>query len=207
MTKGREGKLKLRESLTEIIKETWRCFACSQASGEAEGAEGCLRPFVRSWYGKGPWFFPEWGGVKGFFGDGGKRRAMFIAPRPSTGRFPDEPVKQFYGALRDSGFQDAHLTDIVKCRGEAGEPPEEMVENCLRYLLEEAKLVKPRLIVIVGKSYERRLRKIAQRLEEELGYEVSKEVIHHYSLRGRWNEKCREGIRLLAKKYPANESS
>ena len=82
-----------------------------------------------------PWAFPERWGVKGFLGDGtvniselGKTiKIMFVSFRPSTvarrwGEFPNPGTRSFknarfyYSCLKEYGFENAHLTDILKCQ-------------------------------------------------------------------------------------------
>jgi len=110
---------------------------------------------VRFWYNEGPWFFPpsEDSGVKGFFGTG---EIFFVCQRPSTrGNIPDQADLLFYDLLRKYGFEDAHITDLVKCRGIAGKISDWEMRNCLPYLEEEIRILKPKLMIAVGnEAYE-----------------------------------------------------
>lgn len=84
--------------------------------------------------------------LRDFFGEG---PIVFVGSRPSTGSgvFPSEPVKMFYKLLKELGFENAHLTDLVKCRGKAGKAKIEEVQNCLPILQKEISLINnPRII-------------------------------------------------------------
>lgn len=80
------------------------------------------------------WVWPEYEGVKGFFGNGdnGKEIIMWITERPSSARintkvhkFPDWIDKEFYNALKEEGFENMHFTDFVKIMADAGKYPNE----------------------------------------------------------------------------------
>jgi len=125
-----------------------------------------------------PWAFPERWGVKGFLGDGtvniselGKTiKIMFVSFRPSTvarswGEFPDpkssrsqkisfENARFYYSCLKEYGFENAHLTDIIKCQKpvKAEVTPVEL-RNCVtKFLSKEIEIVKPDLIVTLGRE-------------------------------------------------------
>lgn len=62
---------------------------------------------------KEAWFFPEYNEVKGYLGTD---KILFIALNASFGRFPSDGDKLLYRNLKKYGFQNAHLTDIIKLR-------------------------------------------------------------------------------------------
>jgi len=97
--------------------------------------------------GKGAWFFESMGRVKGFLGTS---RIMFIAPKPSTGTFPSPNDELFYELLEKHNLQNAHITDWIKCRGKSGSQRDAEFANCLDFLLEEKRIIKPLILVGVG---------------------------------------------------------
>ena len=120
---------------------------------------------IREWCHEGPWFYPphEETGVKGFFGTG---KVMFVAERPSTrgGKIPDNLDIEFFKLLRKFNLQDSHLTDLIKCRGTVKEAKcreewNRRVENCLPFLLGEIEIIKPDVIVAVGRRVYKELRR------------------------------------------------
>ena len=139
-----------------------RCFKCYDRFRDYPVED---RVLIREWCHEGPWFYPphEETGVKGFFGTG---RVMFVAERPSTrgGKVPDNLDIEFFKLLRKFNLQDSHITDLIKCRGTVKEAkcPEEWdrrVENCLPFLLEEIKIIKPVVIVAVGRRVYKELKR------------------------------------------------
>jgi len=69
------------------------------------------------------WVWPEYDGVKGFYGSGVINDAVviWITERPSAARdklkehkFPDWIDKRFYSLLKAKGLGNMHLTDFVK---------------------------------------------------------------------------------------------
>ena len=98
------------------------------------------------------WFFPRFGGVDGWRGT---QDIMFVGLNPSTGRFPSHAGRMLY-ALRRNGFKRAHLTDVIKERATASTVQEidrdrKRMRKYRRYLLAEIKIVRPRLIVAMGR--------------------------------------------------------
>ena len=89
---------------------------------------------------------------------------MFVSFRPSTaarswGEFPNpgsisfENVRYYYSCLKEYGFENAHLTDILKCQKpvNAKVTPLEL-RNCVtKFLSKEIEIVKPDLIVTLGR--------------------------------------------------------
>ena len=95
------------------------------------------------------WLFPSRDGVKGFHGS---KEYIFVAPQPHEGPFPASPHDfGLYSNMKNYGFKEAHLTDVVKCRGEKYKElsPNE-VDNCIGWFDEEVRIIKPKVIVALG---------------------------------------------------------
>lgn len=128
------------------------------------------------------WFYPRVLGVKGWEGTG---RIMFVGLNPSTGRFPSRADNVLYERLGEYGFENAHLSDAIKCRAKSKEvdgwrsQPDHMgfVQTQLGYLREELKILDPALVVPFGpKCYQ-----LLMAMPEMLGR--MKVVLPHYSPR------------------------
>jgi len=95
------------------------------------------------------WLFPSRDGVKGFRGS---KEYIFVAPQPHEGEFPywDHDYK-LYSNMKTYGFEEAHLTDVVKCRRKKYEEllPNE-VDNCIGWFDEEVRIIKPKAIIALG---------------------------------------------------------
>ncbi|MEM2313093.1 MAG: uracil-DNA glycosylase family protein [Candidatus Nezhaarchaeales archaeon] len=167
--------------LRELLSEMEKCLKCYGGFGEYPDED---RVRIREWYRRGPWFFPphEETGVKGFFGTGD---VCFVCQRPSTrgGEALDKFTLRFYELLRRSGFEDAHVTDIVKCRGLARKLPKYMVENCFPFLLKEISILKPKLIVAVGKEAYKILARRLKDVEKCAGESLRLEYVTHFAYR------------------------
>ncbi len=104
---------------------------------------------------KEAWFYPEHGGVRGWQGT---QDVMFVALNPSYGgRFPSPADEFLYRELKSIGFENAHLTDIIKARERNKDMPQVLKDavymNRQRLcLLWEMDIVQPRLIVAMGKT-------------------------------------------------------
>ena len=95
------------------------------------------------------WLFPTHDGVKGFHGS---KEDIFVAPQPHEGKFFARSHDfRLYSNMKNYGFKEAHLTDVVKCRGEKYKEllPNE-VDNCIRWFDEEVRIVKPKAIIAIG---------------------------------------------------------
>lgn len=87
--------------------------------------------------------------MKGFYGD---KEYIFVASQPHEGEFPALPHDyKLYSNMKTYGFEEAHLTDVVKCRGEKGKElsPNE-VDNCIGWFDEEVRIIKPKAIIALG---------------------------------------------------------
>jgi len=151
-----------KNRLRSLLFRTEKCFKCYKKFANFQIAE---RVRIRNWCHEGPWFYPpdEELQIEGFFGTG---KVMFIAERPSTqaGRIPSSIDKKFYKLLKKNGLGDSHLTDLIKCRGAVKESKNNKewttrVENCFPFLFEEIKILKPELIVTVGRTVENELKR------------------------------------------------
>lgn len=97
------------------------------------------------------WWFPSINGVKGFYGD---KDYIFVCPQPHKGEFPVYAHdKKLYDNMAKYGFEEAHLTDVVKCRGaKYKELSKTEINNCIGWLDEEVRIVKPKAIIAIGKK-------------------------------------------------------
>jgi len=96
-------------------------------------------------------------------GFGTDYRVMFIAESPSTSggtgkfrpnaNFSSTPAdKLFYQVKAKFGLENCYTTDLVKCGISKGKPTNCKINNCLNYLKKEIEIVKPKVLVAVGKS-------------------------------------------------------
>lgn len=185
-----------QKGLKELIFTIENCLECYKKFKNYPKED---RIRFREWYNQGPWFFPPYRNVRGFLGDG---KVIFVCERPSTGTFPSKADKVFYEHIEKfnehtekHGLGDAHITDLVKCRGRAGKLEDRMVRNCFPYLEQEIKTLKPKLIVSVGRNVERILK------EKMANKEIEIERITHYAYRfGDRDKKLREDFNRLKEK-------
>lgn len=179
-----------KNELLELAKEIKKCEKC-HSPYEKVTAERSV--FFRELFLEGPWFFPPKESAKGFLGTG---PVMFVAERPSTGKpfSSDKSGDTYFYCLLEDGFSDAHLTDLIKCRGKASKETERSSEykNCEGWLLKEMDLVKPKLIVALGSEAYLKLKKL--RKVQKLNPNIPLEKINHYGSI-RWNKKNKENIR------------
>jgi hypothetical protein len=69
---------------------------------------------------KDAWMFPQRGAVSGFLGTA---PVVIVGWRPTWSPFPNEGAnKLFYEILTEFGLENAHLTNVIKCRGHKDEP-------------------------------------------------------------------------------------
>jgi len=97
------------------------------------------------------WNFPTIGDVKGFFG---AEDYIFVATQPHLGEFPKtQNDRRLYVNMKKYGFNNAHLTDVVKCRGRKfKELTKTEVDNCIKWFDKEVRIVKPKVIIALGKK-------------------------------------------------------
>ena len=154
-----------------------------------------LKEEVEGW--REVWFFPPYKGVKGFLGT---QDIIFVGLAPSTGSFPSRSGEFLYEQLREHGFANAHVTDLVKVRM-VRTAVEEFLSNQtvfneqLRFLMKEIGIVAPKLIVALGhRSY--------NLLEQYVkGYKLI-ELRHYSTLRFPKNRaKLIRGMRAVEEAY------
>ena len=88
---------------------------------------------------------------------------MFVGLNPRTGRFAGDADRRFYAQLKQKELGRAYLTDLIKERAvgrdvEKIEHDAERMARYRRYLREEIDIVRPRLIVAMGRGAHRILR-------------------------------------------------
>ncbi len=95
---------------------------------------------------------------------------MFVGEAP--GRNEDEQGRPFVGAagnllnklLEEAGLKrnEVYITNVVKCRPPGNrDPTDEEIEACLPYLVEQIKIIRPRVIVALGRYSARTLFRLA----------------------------------------------
>lgn|GEM_PF-1159560 len=151
--------------------------------------------FVERWH--EVWFFPRNSTVKGWQGTA---PIMFVGLNPSTGNFPSKADRFFYQYLAKHKFNSAHLTDVYKIRalndGVASMLQKRRLQLLNReYLRQEIAIVRPRLIVAMGKT--------AHNLLSEWFPNEQLDLIRHYSWAVRYNQKktFAEDMRRVSKSY------
>ncbi len=122
------------------------------------------------------WFYPEYKDVKGWLGT---ENIFFVGSNPSCNTFPTRHTELLYGELRENGFEDAHLTDLVKIRArniEVDEVIEKYFKKHIKFFEKEIDILRPKRIIIMGGR--------AKDILEKFGYRDSRFCfIYHYSCR------------------------
>ncbi|MBO3798313.1 MAG: uracil-DNA glycosylase family protein [Thermoproteota archaeon] len=131
----------------------------------------------------------------------GKSKIMFISMRPSMGEFlwsytyplPEALIenrlsKKIFRVEGDTWvcYSGPLITDLVKCRGEAGKKMKRIPENCIRFLKREIEIVNPEAIVAMGND----AKHLLSRYSNELGIEglfKKENTIWHYAYAKRMN--------------------
>jgi hypothetical protein len=143
---------------------------------------------------KTAWFFLEFKGIKGYLGTD---KIIFAGINPSYGRFPNKPVMFFYECLKKYGFENAHLTDIIKSRLTRQQSNQikrntKILKINLNWLKQELKIIdKDIKVKIVGLG--RDPHKI---LKENFPKQLISAFLHHYS----WVESYSEAKRKEKRK-------
>ncbi|HDD56872.1 MAG: hypothetical protein DRN68_01795 [Thaumarchaeota archaeon] len=125
--------------------------------------------FIKGFQGKriDVWFYPKYDGVMGYLGT---QDIAFVGSNPGCSCFPTSCDKIFYAVLKDMGFENAHLTDVLKIRAK-GEDVDKyfkdraLLNKNLEYLSREFELIRPKLVVAVGGRAGEILRKKFPRME------------------------------------------
>jgi DNA polymerase len=98
-------------------------------------------------------------------GVGSDPRVLFVAESPSTkggiGKRPAEdnfiPTYKadilFKKMKTEFGLDDCYSTDLVKCGVPSGKPTIQKLNNCVHFLKEEIRILRPKVIVAVGKTF------------------------------------------------------
>ena len=146
------------------------------------------------------WVFPTYGNVKGFLGT---IDVMFVAERPSTGKFPSRSDLLLYATLEKYGVADAHLTDVIKTRGKGGEPYPDDIEPHRKVFKSEIEIIKPCLVVVFGQKTYDLLESWGLRYKLEKSGTVVRQVWHYsYTRRGKDKEIGFDNqIRQMLEKY------
>jgi len=96
-------------------------------------------------------------------GRGDDYRVMFIGESPSpmkqrgilsrhSGFKGEKKINAFNDIRKEYGLEKTYITDLVKCGVTKIKPTKLNLSNCTRYLQEELDIVKPRVIVLIGKG-------------------------------------------------------
>jgi len=119
-----------------------------------------------------------------------------LAPSRADGKervpFPDDPCRLYYLTLAKRGYSNAHLTDLVKARTSIDKidsvlKDERQMRQNKDWLLEEARVLRPRLVVALDRRVERWLRKWMPN--------VRLEYVPHYS----WVQRGMTAVRAWEK--------
>lgn len=106
---------------------------------------------------------------------------ILVGSNPSRNTFPTRHTDLFYRELRKNGFQNAHLTDLVKIRAKNSEAVRVIKEYCeehIKFFEEEIDILKPKLIVIMGGKAKKALGKFGDKYKD-----IRFDFIYHYSQR------------------------
>ncbi len=122
---------------------------------------------------------------------------IFVAERPSENKPKGWDGKSNYNfdvTDRDKFFQEmivdndvvgSYATDIVKEKGEPGQPTREMIEEWLPFLLKEIKIIQPKYIVVIGKrTFDESFKPFVQPHIANIGKIIKVDWVYHYSQQG-----------------------
>jgi len=146
--------------------------------------------------GKEAWFFPKYKGVNGYLGTG---KVMFVGKNPSLGHFPSRGDKFLYENLKRLGFQNAHITDVIKQRLNNEDAVElkrkrRLLSENLEWLRMEIEILGKVKIVAIGKD-------TRELLKGSFPNEVCRTCLPHYA----WVEKYSERERKKKRAKFRNE--
>jgi len=135
---------------------------------------------------------------------------MFVAEMPSMNELKDDLAKDNFNfgvTARDRFFQEmlikydvagSYMTDIVKARDIPRQPTEKEIKKWLNFLLEEIKIISPKVIIVVGqRTYEQSFRPFVEPL---LSKNIKIDYIFHYCSqvpRDKFEERFKEIIGKL----------
>ena len=109
------------------------------------------------------WFFPKYKNIKGVekvMGYLGTDPIVFLSINPSYGSYPSPADIFYYKNLQQQGLAKAHLTDLFKVKIKNHEldkmrANKTELARAIKLLGEELEIIKPKLIIGVGKSYKK----------------------------------------------------
>ena len=149
------------------------------------------------------WFFPQYKEVRGVKGFLGTAPIMFVSINPSFGMYPSRADIFYYRNLKKQGFGNAHLTDVYKAKRRNVDVRDlfnnkKLLEEAKHYLAEEIKIIQPKLIVGIGKSYQQQYEGIFKKYRIPLGF------IPHYApqfANQRTKKRFRSALRSIKKQF------
>lgn len=124
------------------------------------------RVFIKQW--KEVWFFPEYKEVKGWLGT---EDVIFVGSNPSSNYFPTKYDDFFYNQLKNNGFKNAHLTDLIKTKAANKNFEQVFQDNIIeqiKFFQEEIEIIKPKLIAIMGHKCKDKLRELGMWDDENM---------------------------------------
>ena len=129
----------------------------------------------------------------------GTQDIIFVGSNPSYNVFPTRYTDFFYEQLKVNGFNEAHLTDLIKIRSK-NENADKVIQDNLKsqteYLQKELEIIKPKLIVVMGNR--------SQQFFNELDYKEYVNITHYSSIRFPKNkERFIQDMKDIRKKYLA----
>jgi len=138
-------------------------------------------------------------GIKGWLGT---QAIFFIGSNPSKNPSKNSSsVDFFFKELKLNKFKNAHLTDLVKIRTkntEADKIIEKNLKKQKRYLDEEIEILKPKMIVVMG----RRCKKFIEGLRYKNCHFIIHYIIHYSANRfPNYKKKFIKEMRDVKKKY------
>ncbi len=106
------------------------------------------------------WFYPEYQGVKGFFGT---QKIILLGLNPSSGTFPSKKDKMLYNLLIEKKLKNVHITDLIKVRAKNKEVPDilknkDLIMEQIYFLQKEIAILNPKIIIPMGVKCEELLK-------------------------------------------------
>jgi len=121
----------------------------------------------------GLWFHESLLGVDGYLGTG---PIMFVAQRPSTATTNTPAFQRFYKLLREYGFAESHVTDLVKERMTAGSISKKQLDRNWPFFMRELSIVQPSALIAMKSD-------VFRTLSKRPGHELRILKMLHYSWR------------------------
>ena len=160
---------------------------------ELENLKNEISEYVKN-KGFGAWFYPEYEGVKSFFGT---QDIFLVGLNPSSGNFPSKKDKQLYDILKKERLENIHITDFIKVRAKNKEvldilKNQELVEEQINFFRREIDILNPKIIIAFGLRCEKLLKDNFPK--------VKIERIKHYAYRYQGQDDVFEEISKSLKK-------